>query len=340
MALPAGGLAVVVGKNEGQGVVALARKVYNPEEESRDLGFGSLLAQRSGLRLLNRDGSFNVERRETHWWTRLKSYQTLVSMKWGWFYTLVFIFYFAMNAVFALLYLAGGAGGLKGDAPMSPFERAFFFSVHTFSTIGYGNIVPVGFWANMLVTVESLGGFLSFALATGLLFARFSRPHMDIEYSRNAVVAPYRGITAFMFRIVNKRDTQLIEVRAQVVCSRFEDRDGRRIRTFHPLRLERETVGFFPLAWTVVHPIDEDSPLWNWSHEDLRRAQTEYFVLLRAIDEIFSETVHSRSSYTEEETIWNAVFAPVFKDDGKSRPTMNWERFHAVEPVASAAGQD
>ncbi|MBV9670907.1 MAG: hypothetical protein JOZ43_08140 [Acidobacteriales bacterium] len=312
----------------------MAIHVFNPEEESRDLGFGSALSRRSGLRLLNRDGSFNVERRETKWWSRL-SYQSLVSMRWRWFFALVAVYYVVGNLVFALLYLACGAGALRGNVETSPFARAFFFSVETFSTIGYGNVVPFGIVANLLVTLESLVGLLSVALATGLMFARFSRPRMEIVYSRVAVVAPYRGIRAFMFRVVNKRDSQLIDLRIKIVLSRFESDGGPKIRKYHQLKLERDNVAFFPLAWTVVHPIEEDSPLWGWTHEQLVAAQAEYFVLLSATDETFSETVHSRSSYTEEETIWEARFSPVFKDDGKQRPTLDWDRFHSVEKLLS-----
>lgn len=331
----------MVGEDEGQGVARVAQKVFNPEEESKDLGFGSVLSSKRGLRLLNRNGTFNVDRREVQWWARFSSYQSLIRMRWPHFFAWVCGYYLIANVIFAVLYMACGADALRGDLGTKEFARAFFFSVDTFATIGYGNITPMGLVPNMLVTFESLVGLLSVALVTGLLFARFSRPRMEIEYSRNAVVAPYRGITGFMFRIVNRRDTQLIEVKANVVFSRFEQEEGVRIRRFHSLRLERPSVAFFPLAWTVVHPIDEDSPLWGWTHEQLLEAQAEYLVLLTGTDETFSETVHSRSSYTEEEVVWGAKFAPIFKDDAKHRPTLDWERFHAVErvPLADAVLQ-
>ncbi len=311
----------------------MAKRVYDPEEESRDLGFGSILSQRQGRRLLNRDGTFNVEQRETSWTHRFFSYHGLVSTHWAHFYAVIFAFYFLINAVFAGLYMLCGPSGLQGDTGMSPFLRAFFFSVHTYSTIGYGNIVPVGIGANILVTFESVIGLLSFALATGLLFARFSRPHMDIVFSRNAVIGPYRGITAWMFRVVNERDSQLIEVSAKVTLSRFESKDGRRKREFHQLALERQRVSFFPLAWTVVHPIDESSPLYGWTEQQVLESEAEFFILMTAIEETFAETVHRRSSYTAEETVWNARFAPIFKDEGKNAPQLDWERFHRVESL-------
>src|SRR4029077_3393280 len=143
------------------------------------------------------------------------------------------------------------------------------FSVHTFATIGYGNIVPAGLAANIVVAVESLVGLLGFALATGLLFARFSRPTAKIVFSDAAAVAPYNGITAFEFRIINSRNNQIIELGARVLLSKFENVDGNRIRKYHQLRLERERVVFFPLSWTIVHPIDEDSPMKGLTQDDL-----------------------------------------------------------------------
>jgi inward rectifier potassium channel len=315
------------------------REAYRPGPEDRDLGFGSVLAQKQGLRLLNHDGSFNVDRRERHWWHHAFSYHGLVRIPWPKFFVLVLVCYFGLNALFAGLFLLCGRNALQGAADMSPFLRAFFFSVHTYATIGYGNIVPVGVAANMLVTVESLVGLLSFALATGLLFARFSRPHMDIVYSKHAVVAPYRGISGWMFRVVNERESQLIEVSAQVSMARFEKVDGTRMRKFYPLSLERQRVAFFPMSWTIVHPVNDESPLYGWKREDLIAAQTEFLVLLTAIDETFSQTVHSRTSYTAEEVVWNARFVPIFREDGGQRPTLDWERFHAVERVSGASTQ-
>lgn len=315
------------------------REPYRPGPEDRDLGFGSVLSQKQGLRLLNRDGSFNVDRRERRWWHNAFSYHGLVRTPWPQFFLLILVCYFALNAAFAGLFLLCGRNALQGAPEMPRFLRAFFFSVHTYATIGYGNIVPVGIAANLLVTVESIVGLLSFALATGLLFARFSRPHMDIVYSRNAVVAPYRGITGWMFRVVNERDSQLIEVSAQISMARFEKVDGVRLRKFYPLSLERQRVAFFPMSWTVVHPINEESPLYGWTKDDLLAAQTEFLVLLTAIDETFSQTVHSRTSYTAQEVVWNARFVPIFREDGRQRPSLDWERFHAVERIAGASTQ-
>ena len=308
------------------------KPVYNPEEESRDLGFGSVMSQQRGLRLLNRDGSFNV-RKSRSWARDLFSYTGLLSISWPRFFALIFAFYIAINALFAAAYCALGPNALAGGDG-SRFARAFFFSVDTYATIGFGNIVPVGLAANLLVTLESLAGLLSFALATGLVFARFSRPRAEVVYSDYSVVAPYRGISAWQFRIINARDSQLIEVQAKIVLSRFEEHDGTRQRKYHTLSLERDRVAFFPTAWTVVHPIDESSPLFGWTEDRFIAAQSEFLVLLTAIDETFSQTVHSRSSYGASEVVWGARFAPLFKnDDGSEALDVDMSRFHTLHRV-------
>ena len=271
-----------------------------------------MLSKQQQLRLLNRDGSFNVQRFPPTFWERFGSYHSLVTMSWPRFFVLIGISYFLINVPFALAYYLAGPGALSGDQSLHGFLRCFFFSIDTFATIGYGNITPATLLTNFLVTVEAIFGLLSVGLVAGLVYARFARPTAKIAYSRTAVIAPYRGITAFMFRIVNARQNELIEVSAKVILSRFEDRDGRRQRVYHSLELERPLVAFFPLSWTIVHPIDDQSPLWGWTEEQSRAAETEFLVLLTATDEIFATIVHSRTSYAAAEVKWEARFANMF----------------------------
>jgi inward rectifier potassium channel len=290
------------------------------EDPDRDLGFGAVVARESRQRLLNRDGSFNVLREGLNPLTSLSLYHDLLTLSWPRFLGLVVLFYLLVNAVFAGAYMACGPGALNGTAAATSGERlveSFFFSVQTFATIGYGGMSPKTLSAHLLVTLESLVGLLGFALATGILFARFSRPTAKILFSRHAIIAPYRGITAFEFRLANARSNELIEVEAKVILSRFRPNGGG--REFVALKLERDRVVFFPLAWTVVHPIDEKSPLYGMGPEDLDAADAEFLILLTAFDETFSQTVHTRSSYTAEDVIWGASFASLFKpqrDDG------------------------
>jgi inward rectifier potassium channel len=304
-------------------------------EELRDLGFGSVVSQEQKIRLLNRDGSFNVAREGMGFWASLSSYHALLTMSWPKFISLVTVAYLVVNALFAVAYMLCGPGALENTTThqSARFLEEYFFSVHTFATIGYGYIVPKSLAANIVVTVEALVGLLGFALATGLIFARFSRPTARILYSESAVIAPYRDKTAFQFRITNGRNNQLIEVGAEVLLTRFETMDGKPIRRYYPLQLERSKVTFFPLTWTVVHPIDESSPLNGTTSEELAASHAEFLILLKGIDETFSQTVHSRSSYKAEEVVWNAKFGNVFTGMQQKLLTVDMGRFNKVERV-------
>ncbi len=290
----------------------------NPSERplDRDLGFGSL-AFRSHYRLLNRDGSFNVRRLHEGWLDKLLGYHALVNLSWLQFFTLLGIWYMAINALFALGYLALGPGALQGSFDGALFWRAFFFSIHTFATVGYGNIVPISFLANALVALQTLFGLLSLAVATGLVFARFSRPNARVLYSDSALIAPYGELASFQFRIANGRRSQLLNVQALVVHSRFEMAGGVRVRRFYTLELERKFVAVFPANWTIVHPISQQSPLHGWTREQLLAAEAEFLVLLNAVDETYSQVVYSRSSYSADELEWGRKFAMMFFEEGR-----------------------
>lgn len=294
------------------------------EQDLRDLGFGTVVSRESHQRLLNRDGSFNVERKGLGLLASWSPYHVLLTMPWLRFMLLGVASYLLANAVFALLYVACGPNALTSTVPgmiHHPFWRAFFFSVETLSTIGYGNIVPISVAANIVVTFEALAGLMGFAIATGLVFARFSRPTANVLFSSHAVVAPYHGMQALEFRVANARSNELIEVSAKVIISRFEDADGMKTRRYYPLPLERDSVVFLPLTWTVVHPIDEQSPLRGETLESLRNSNTEVLVLLKAFDETFSTIVQTRTSYTYEDVVFGARFADAFMAHAAERFT-------------------
>lgn len=316
------------------------RLTPNENEENRDLGFGTVVARESRRRLLNRDGSFNVARKGLNPLSSINFYHSLLTMPWWKFFLLVVAGYLATNSLFALGYYLCGPGALTAPSELdisSRYWRSFFFSIHTIATIGYGNITPVGMAPNILVSVEALTGMLGFALVTGILFARFSRPTAKIIFSSNAVIAPYRSIHAFEFRITNGRINQLIEVNAKVIYAQFEESGGKRIRKFYQLSLERESVAFFSLTWTVVHPIDEASPLYGRTRQDLIDAEAEFLILLTGIDETFSQTVHARSSYRADEVVWNARYGNIYNRPTPSgRLTVDVRRLHAIEPAGEA----
>jgi inward rectifier potassium channel len=285
------------------------------QQQLNDLGFGSVVARDSRIRLLNRDGTFNARRDGVSLQDRLSPYQTLLTMSWPAFLSLFLACYVAINGIFGVIYYALGPDALL--APQLPplggrFMMAFFFSVETFSTIGYGNILPNGLVANLVVSLEAVAGILSVALATGLIFARFSRPILHVRFSDHAIVAPYRNETALMFRLGNERRSELVSLNATVTFARFQNCDGERMRVFDQLALERTSVIFFPLTWTIVHPIDAHSPLRGLTRQDLIDAQAEFLVLLTATEETFSQVVHTRSSYTADEVRWGAKFGSVY----------------------------
>jgi inward rectifier potassium channel len=285
-------------------------------EVEQDLGFGRVLSGQHGYRLLNRDGSYNVRRLHVSWFDRVFSYHTFLNISWSKFFALFAGMYLLLNATFAVLYLAVGPNQLAGDEVLHPFLRAFFFSVHTFATVGYGSISPVGVGANVIVTCETGVGLMLFSLITGLVFARFARPVAGIRYSKTALVAPYDGITALEFRVVNGRENQLFNLEAVVSLSRFEDTPNGRIRRFHQLKLERDKVAFFPLSWTVVHPITEKSPMYGWTQSMLLEAEAEVFILITAVDDTFSQTVNSRTSYTAKEIVCGRRFKLMYQQEG------------------------
>lgn len=308
---------------------------YVPERE-RDLGFGSVVASELRTRLLNRDGSFNVHRKGLGFWGSLSLYHWLLTMAWDGFFALIAAVYLGTNAVFGTAYFLCGPGAIAGmtSTGSARWLDAFFFSVHTLATIGYGSMSPASFAANALVTVEALVGLLGIALVTGMLFARFSRPTAHVVFSRHAVIAPYQGGTAFMFRIANARSSQLIEVEAKIVAGMFAQTDGHTTRRFTPVSLERNRVAFFPLTWTVVHPIVPGSPLWALTETDLRERGAEFMVLLTAIDETFSQTVHARTSYRYDEIRWGARFTDIFeRDDDANDLSVDIGRLHGTESV-------
>jgi inward rectifier potassium channel len=312
------------------------RAAQSTAADTRDLGFGSRLSQESQQRLLNRDGSFNVMRAKLPFFRSLSLYHSLLTMSWTMFFSILVLAYVVINLVFGCIYYWCGPGSLTGVTSSTSgefFLESFFFSVQTLATIGYGAVSPHGLTANIIVAVEAFTGLMSVALATGLLFARFSRPTAKILFSKNAVVAPYNNGTAFEFRIINQRTNQLADVAANVVYSRMETQEGRRIRKYYPLHLEREKVTFFPLHWTVVHPIDADSPMYGVTLDEMREQEVEVMILLAAIDETFFQAVHTRTSYRFNEIIFGAKYADMFQisDDGVMGVDMN--RLHEVEFV-------
>jgi inward rectifier potassium channel len=317
----------------------LSERVAQEQQDARDrdLGFGTVVGRESRQRLLNRDGSFNVSRAGLGALDTWAPYHLLLTMTWSRYFAVVAAVYVGLNLVFAAIFAAFGAEALTGALEHGhggTFSRAFFFSVQTFATIGYGQVAPQGLGPNLVVTFEALVGLMFQALATGLLFARFARPTASIAFSRSAVIAPYAGGRALQFRIANRRRGEIIQLEAQVLFSHLSpDGRGSRVRRYQVLPLERNKVTFFPLSWTIVHPIDDDSPLATRTHDDLVRDEAEILVLLSGVDDAFAQTVHARSSYRPEEIVWHARFASVFTSPRPGVVGIDLARLDDIEPL-------
>ena len=284
-------------------------------EEKTDPGFGNVVSTVSGRRLLNSDGTFNVRRTGLPWSEAVSLYHSALVLSWPVFLGWIVVTFLGINVAFAIAYALLGPEALVGPGASvmgGTLVRAFFFSVETFATIGYGNLAPHGVLTLWIVTLEALVGVLAQALITGLFFARFAKPTASISFSRNAVIAPFQNGRALMIRMANRRKNELIELNASLAFSFVELVNGESVRRYRPLALDRSKVTFFPLAWTIVHPITPDSPIWGLAEEQLVARDAEVLLLVSGIDDTFAATVHARTSYKADEIVWDAKFTNIF----------------------------
>jgi inward rectifier potassium channel len=289
-------------------------------------------------RVINKDGQFNV-RRTGRTWRDAHLYLFLINIPWPGFIGIVVLVYVALNLIFAGLYAAVGMENIKGTEAStagSQFLNIVFFSAHTLSTVGYGNMWPSGPAANTVAALEALVGLMVFAIGTGLLFGRFSRPTARIGFSERMLMAPYMDGTSLQCRVVNRRSNNVINLEARALLMTVEADGGRPNRHFTVLELERNQVLFLALTWTIVHPIDEKSPLYGKTPADLERLQAEVMILMSGFDDTFSQTVHTRYSYRYDEIVWGGKFAPAFEIDDDGELVIEVDRVSAIEPVPLA----
>lgn len=315
--------------------MAIHKRKINPED---DLGFGSQPVIKNQP-LVNKDGSPNVRRVGLPFFNTANNYHTLITMSWTKFWLLVLGCYLTINLIFATIYFFIGPDGLSGSSGVIMFRHfmdAFFFSAQTISTVGYGHISPNGIMANSVAALESMLGLLVFALATGLLYGRFSRPSAQIAFSKNMLVAPYlENSKGLMFRLANLRRNMLIDLEIEIIFSYNEVVDGKPMRRFYPLEVERRKVSLLTMNWTIVHPLDENSPLKDMTKDDLEKSEAGFAILLRAFDDTFSQTIHSRTAYQAHEIVWNAKFKPVFDRDEDGRIVLDLRKISDHELVNS-----
>jgi inward rectifier potassium channel len=293
------------------------------------------------LRAINKDGSFNIRRRGLRGLGG-SIYMHLVNLSWPKFWGLVALAYLVVNTIFAAMYTMLGPRALRAaetDMGLGAFGKAFFFSVHTLTTVGYGDLYPLGFAANVVASAEAAVGLMGFALATGLLFARFSRPNARLVFSDRMVVAPYGDGYSLQFRMANRRTNVLTDVLVDMMLMTVEQNaEGQLRRNFVELKLERKKIFFLALTWTVVHVIDESSPLKGMKAADLERVQAEVLILIRGYDDSFTQVVNTRYSYRWEEIEWSARFAPAFDVSPAGHLVLDVDRISATSAVANLAG--
>jgi|SRR6185437_9777742 len=286
--------------------------------ENTNTGFSTNSTGNSN-RWLNKDGSFNMRKEGINFFSRFSVFQTMLNLPTWKFVGIILIFYTVANLAFTGVYLLLGVSqmeGMKIGSAYTTFKEFFFFSTQTFTTVGYGRINPVGGWANMVAAIEALSGFLSFAIVTGLIYGRFAKPKSYLMFSHNALISPYHGHSGLMFRIACYKDNHNLTDVEVIVNLGLKMQDGEKwTYKYFTLPLERSKIESLPMNWTVVHPIDDKSPLQGYTKEDMEKGDAEIYVLIRAYDEVFSSIVQQRTSYVHAEILFDRKFVPMYKEE-------------------------
>ncbi len=300
-------------------------------------GFGTNSSVEGG-RLVNPDGSNNVKKRGLPIWERISFYHALLQMKRSHFFLTIMLFYTATNVFFASIYFLVGVHNLSGiphsESVFDELLAAFFFSSQTLTTVGYGHVAPTGLITNAIASTESLIGILAFAVVTGLIYGRFSRPRAFLLFSSNALMAPYKDGRALMVRMATYKNNHLTDVEAQLTIALHVDENGKVVTRFYPLPLEMSRISSMASSWTIVHNITEESPLYNYDLKALSEAKAEVMVYVRAFDDHFSNTVQQRTSYLSSQVSFGARFIPMFQrsDDG-TYTLLDLSKINAHEPA-------
>lgn len=299
-----------------------------------EIGFGSK-NYKNAVRFLNADGTVNVNRSGLGWKNNIDLYHWLINIPLKKFILIVALFYASINLFFASIYFIAGTenfGGLLSTNNLNKFLDLIFFSSQTITTVGYGHVYPIGNLVSTISAIESLLGLMIFAIITGVLFGRFSRPKNSLLYSKNILLAPYGNITGLMFRIANIKQYELIENEAKVVMTLQNSETNK--RDFFNLQLEIDRINFLPLSWTIVHPIDEKSPLWGLTIKELEERDVEIIILIKGINDTFSQSVYSRHSYKAGQFLSEVKFTPVKQEvDAKGKVNISLHDIHLYQKV-------
>jgi inward rectifier potassium channel len=317
--------------------MGLLNKISAKATSFSNSGFGTNASIHGG-RFFDKNGAANVEKKGINVLDSISWYHTMIDLPRWKFMSILFLFYIGINFVFALLYYGIGIEHLDGIAisgsEWTKFGQAYFFSAQTFTTVGYGHISPTGFLSSALSAAEALIGLLSFAIATGLFFGRFSKPSVFLKFSHNAIIGPYGEGTALMFRLAPFKNTNYIDAEANVNLAMSIEENGVLVNKFFELDLEMKKINTLTLSWTLVHPINEESPLYQFTASDFAAIKGEILVIIKTFDDMFSTTVAARTSYTFEEVVYGAKYEIMYaKNADNTRTILYLDKLNAFQLV-------
>lgn len=317
--------------------MALFNRFNSKAKSLLNTGFGTSASSYGG-RFINKDGSANAVKKGVSVLDRISWYHTMLEMPAWKFLSIILLFYITINFIFALLYFGIGIEYLNGIAKTESvwiqFGQAYFFSAQTFTTVGYGHISPTGFYTSALSSAEALIGLLSFAIATGLFFGRFSKPAVFLKFSRQAIIAPYNDGKALMFRLAPYKNTNYIDAEVNVTLGMQMEVNGVMTNRFFHLDLEYQKVNSLALSWTLVHPITNESPLYGLQASDYDSILGEIIVIIKTFDDMFSTTVATRTSYTFDEVVYGAKFKPMYaKSEDNDRTVLDLGLLNSFDKV-------
>lgn len=318
----------------------MLRKISTKARTTANTGFGDNAANYGG-RFVNKSGNANIHKTGLGILERYSWFHSMLAINRWRFFLIILLFYVVVNFFFATIYYLIGVENLTGMETHSEgekFAEAFFFSAQTFTTVGYGRIAPTGIVTSALAAFQALIGLLSFAVATGLMYGRFSKPIAYVKFSHNALIAPYKGGKGLMLRLSPFKNTILSESEVRLTIGLVVEENEKSQNRFYPLELELERINTLNLSWTVVHPINEDSPIYNFTEDDFKNSKGEIIVFLKAFDDMFSNTVVARTSYTFNEIIYGAKFLPMYhRDSAHNRTVLDLDKLNLFETAALPA---
>jgi inward rectifier potassium channel len=312
------------------------KRINTKAKTDNNTGFGSN-SYNYGGRFLTKNGNANVRKDGIGFIESISWYHTMLNIPRWKFLFIILLCYVVVNLFFAILYFLIGVehlNGITASTNLEKFGQAYFFSVQTYTTVGYGHINPTGFLASFVSSIEALIGLLTFAIATGLFYGRFSRPSAFVRFSDNAIIAPYQNGKALMFRVAPYKNTNLVDAEMRLTLGISVEENGVVVNKFYTLPLEMERVNALTLSWTIVHPIDEESPLFGFKESDYKNIQGEFLVFFKTFEDMYSSTVVKRTSYTFKEVVYGAKFLPMFtRSNHNDKTILHLDKLNAFERV-------